>query len=60
MEMFLNCVPVTCGYMHVCRCVRQERILINTGVPRIDLFRQMRRQDVGIAAEITITPAAAL
>lgn len=40
--------------------VRQGGIRIDTGRPATDLFRQMRQQDVGVAAQITITPAAAL
>lgn len=47
-------------WVQVCWCGRLERRLINSRVPGIDLFIQMRQQDVGVATEITITSAAAL
>lgn len=47
-------------WLHVCWCGRQEIILINSGLARTDLFRQMRQQDVGVAAEMTTTTAVAL
>lgn len=47
-------------WVQVCWCGRLERRLINSRVPGIDLFLQMRQQDVGVATEITITSAAAL
>lgn len=46
--------------LHVRQCGRQESILINNKLAGMDLFRQMRQQDVGVAAEMTITAAVAL
>lgn len=43
--------------LHVCRRGRHESILINNKLAGTDLFRQMRQQDVGVAAEMTITSA---
>lgn len=40
---------------HVRQRGRQESILINNKLSEADLFRQMRQQDVGVAAEMTIS-----